>query len=36
MFAVVFITIGWKARTWKDEFNHDIEKVFEEALRNNE
>ena len=30
------VVIGWKARTYKDEFEHDIEKIFEEALRNNE
>lgn len=28
--------IGWKLRTWKDEFDHDIDMIFEEALRNKE
>ena len=28
--------LGWKARTWKDEFDHDIDMIFEEALRNKE
>ena len=36
LFAIVFICVGWTARKWKDEFDHDIEKAFEEALRNNE
>ena len=30
------VVIGWKARTYKDEFDRDIEKAFEEALHNNE
>lgn len=30
------MVIGWKARTWKDSFDRDIEQIFEGALRNNE
>lgn len=25
--------LGWKGREWKDELDHDIEKAFEDALR---
>jgi Na+/H+-dicarboxylate symporter len=25
--------IGWKAREWVDEFEHDIEQIFQNALK---
>lgn len=26
--------LGWKARTWKEDFDHDLDRVFYEALTN--
>ena len=30
---IVGIIVGWKARTYKDQLDLDIERVFEDALR---
>ena len=26
--------LGWKARTWKDDFDDDIDRIFYEAWKN--